>query len=617
MVKKKPQLADYLADTSTTNPNPILETNLVTTFRLFWQFVKPYQWALFLGITFSFIGSGIDAFLIAQLKHIVDAEAGVLSKKVLLGFALLLVFLMVIRSLLQFGVGYLFSWAQTKLSVSVMNKVFRHISLMPQTFFDVHGSSKIISKIQNEVGQMLGATGSSLLSISRDGSTVLSFLVVMFVTNWLLSSAVILLIPLIYLVLKLVSKTIRKLTQGQLKASEVQTQLLNEMVKGHQIVNLYNAQDFETERFYKTAEGIRKRSTKGTIAINLGHSLVQLVASILLVMVIVLAAYASQLNLPPITPGDFIVIFTSMFSLLKPVRNLSNIYTSFVVSLTAGKSVMGILALDTEEDKGTLTEKEVNFRGTIRYEDVDFAYPTRPTEMILKDFNLEIKSGKTFAFVGKSGGGKSTIVSLLTRAYNVEQGMITIDGHNIRDIKLASLRDNISVVSQNVHLFDDTIYNNIIYCDQDKYTKEQVEEAARLAYVTNFAEDFPEGLDTKIGSDGNRLSGGQKQRVAIARALLRNNPILILDEATSALDNESEFFIQKSLEELQKGKTVLTIAHRLSTIENADQICVIIDGKVVEQGTHQELIQNHTGEYYKLYTRDFEQQNSQIEIITP
>ncbi|MFC6277105.1 ABC transporter transmembrane domain-containing protein [Psittacicella hinzii] len=603
--KQKIKLRDFLDNTSPTNPNPILNCDNGKAFRLYWRYVIPFQWALFLGIIITFAGSGIDAFLISRIKTIVDNGSGILDSQTLLGFAYILISLMTLRAIFQFCSQYLFNWAQAKLNVSLLEKLFKHISRMPQAFFDIHGSGKIISKIQYEVTLMLGATGSSLLTISRDGSTIISFLVVMFYTNWVLSSVIFLLLPVIYLVLKVVSKSIKRLTQGQLDANSSQAQLLNEMVKGHQVVNLYNAQDFEHNRFYQVLESIRLKSEKGVLVSNLGHSIVQLIASLLLVAIIILAAYATELNLPPITPGDFIVIFSAMFGLLKPVRNLTNIYNAYIASLTAAKSVLGILALDTETDNGKLTAQQVNFSGSISYENVTFAYPTRADEPILKNFNLEIPAGKTIAFVGKSGGGKSTIVSLLSRTYDLEKGAIKIDGNDIRDITLFDLRNNIAVVSQNVHLFDDTIYNNIVYCDGDKYTAEQVQKAADLAYVTNFAQEFPNGLHTRIGTDGTRLSGGQRQRIAIARALLRDKPIIILDEATSALDNESEYFIQKSLEELQKGRTVLTIAHRLSTIENADQICVVIDGEIVEQGTHQKLVQNTNGEYYKLYTRDF------------
>lgn len=478
---------------------------------------------------------------------------------------------------------------------------------MPQAFFDIHGHGKIISKIQYEVGMMSAASGNTLLAITRDGSTVLSFLIVMFHANWALSSVIFLILPAIYLVMKGVTKSIQMLTRNNMSSSEVQIRLLNEMVKGHQVVNLYNAQDFEHARYFQTVDTLRKAGQRSVIITNLGHTIIQFVASLILAILIYLSAYATELHLPPITPGDFVVIFTAMFGLLKPVRNLTNIFTSFIGSLTAGKSLMGILALRTEEDKGTKTAKEVNMRGNIKYEDVSFAYPSRPKEKVLNKFNLEIEAGKTYAFVGKSGSGKSTIASLLPRIYDVTGGAIKIDGVDIRDIKLFDLRDNISVVSQNIHLFDDTIYNNIIYCDEGKYSEEEVMRAAELAHVMDFAADLPDGIHTLIGSDGTRLSGGQRQRVSIARALLRQKPILILDEATSALDNESEYFIQQSLAKLQENKTVLVIAHRLSTIENADQILVISHGKILERGTHQELVADTSSEYYKLYTRDFEE----------
>lgn len=602
---KLPPMSDFLDDKSPTNPDPVLKSSNIETFRYFWRFARKYQYAVIIAIAAVFLGSSIDAYLIYQIRHIVDNGGGILAREPLLLFAKVLVILMTVRAGLQFLSSYLFSWSQSKLSVSLSEKVFKHITMMPQAFFDTHGHGKIISKIQYEVGAVSGIMGSNLLILCRESSTVVSFLFVMFKTNWALSSVILLLIPVISLTMKAVSKSIAFISKYYLSSNEVQLRMLNEMVKGHQVVSHFNAQDFEHKRYFDTIDTIRKSSNNSVAITSFGHSLIQFFASLSLASIIYLAAYANDINIPPITPGDFIVIFTSMFGLLKPVRSLTSIYTGLVSCLVAAKSLLALLALNTEEDKGTLDASTVNFKANVQYEDVSFKYHGSETN-VLEGFNLTMEAGKTYALVGKSGGGKSTIAALLARSYDVTAGRITIDGVDIRDIKLHALRDHISVVNQNVHLFDDTIYNNIIYCDHDKYTRADVERAALLAHVTDFAQHLPKGLDTFIGSDGMRLSGGQRQRVAIARAILRQRPIIILDEATSALDNESEHFIQNSLQELQQGRTVLVIAHRLSTIEKADKILVIKGGRIVESGTHQELIANTQGEYYKLYTREFE-----------
>lgn len=605
---KLPPMREFLTDTSPTNPDPTLQCSYTEAFRYFWRYARPFQFAILVAIAAVFAGSSIDAYLIYQIKFIVDSNGGILDKERLTAFAYVLIFLMSFRAFLQFLSTFLFNWSQSKLTVSFGEKVFNHITKMPQAFFDLHGHGKIISKIQYEVGAMSGITGMNLLTLTREGSTIISFLVVMFHTNWALSSVIFILLPVVYFTMRLVSASIKFLARNNMSSSEVQIRMLNEMVKGHQVVSLYNAQEFEHQRYFNSIDTIRKTSNKSVAVTNFGHSFIQFVASLLLAAIILLAAYAQELHIPAISAGDFIVIFTSMFGLLKPVRNVTNIFTMFVGSLTAARSLLGLLALDTETDNGTLDEKDVNFEADVVYEDITFAYPTRPKEPILKNFNLTVEAGKTYALVGKSGGGKSTIVSLLPRTYDVNEGRITIGGVDTRDITLNALRRNISVVSQNVHLFDDTIYNNIVYCDDTKYTREQVMEAARLAHVTDFTDHLEKGIDTLIGADGTRLSGGQRQRVAIARAILRRKPIIILDEATSALDNESEHFIQNSLNELQKGRTVLVIAHRLSTIEKADQILVIKGGQIIERGKHEELVANTSGEYFKLYTRNFEEQ---------
>lgn len=596
----------YLKDRSATNSNPTLDCSNFVAARLYWKFLTPFQFLVIAAVTCICLVSAIDAYLLAQIKTIVDNDSGILDTTVLISFTYLFVGMMIFRALIQFVGQYLFNYSENKLSVKLNRCIFEHIARMPQTFFDVNGNSAIVGKMQGAASGMTAGISGATTMLAKEGSAACSYLFLMFHTNWMLSSIILLILPVIALTLTITSKIIKNFTANSISKGASQYRLLSDMVRGQEVVRNFNAQEFERVRYYEELESIRHLGIKGTTVTGLGNTFIQIVASCLLACIIVVTAYATDLDLKPITPGDFVVIFSAMFGLLRPIRTLTNIQPIIVSTLTSTRFVFGMLALETEKDTGVLTEEEINFAGRIKYEDVTFAYPIKPDEPVLKNLNLEIDPNSTVALVGKSGSGKSTILSLLTRIYDVEKGEIKIDGRNIQDITLFALRNNIGVVTQNVHLFDDTIYNNIVYCDVGKYTSEQVHKAAQLAFVTNFTDHFPDGLQTRIGSEGTRLSGGQRQRIAIARALLRNKPILILDEATSALDNESEYFIQKALNELRKDRTVISIAHRLSTIENADKIYVIDNGQIIESGTHKELINNPYSEYSILYHRKFD-----------
>jgi subfamily B ATP-binding cassette protein MsbA len=302
-----------------------------------------------------------------------------------------------------------------------------------------------------------------------------------------------------------------------------------------------------------------------------------------------------------LTAGTFAVVFGAMFGLMRPLKSLTNVTSQFQRGMAACHSLFNLMELDTEKDTGEHEADRV--KGDIQVDNVVFTYPSKEAPA-LRNVSFELPAGQTLALVGRSGSGKSTIANLLTRFYDIDSGTITLDGVPIDEYKLANLRQHVAVVSQNVHLFNDTVANNIAYAAEDQFTREQIIEAAKLAYADDFIRELDEGYDTIIGENGVSLSGGQRQRLAIARALLRNAPVLILDEATSALDTESERAIQAALDELQKNRTVLVIAHRLSTIEDADQILVVDEGEIVERGNHQALLEQD-GAYAQLHRIQF------------
>ena len=377
------------------------------------------------------------------------------------------------------------------------------------------------------------------------------------------------------------------------------TSSAEQMLKGHKVVLSYGGQSVESHRFDQVSNKMRQQSMKLTAAQAIANPVIQLIASIALIVVLFLASNDSIRT--QLTPGTFTVIFSSMFALMRPIKALTDVTSEFQRGMAASQTLFQLMDLEPEKDNGKYVTD--NIGGNIEVKNVTFSYDGKE-KPALNNISFSIAKGETIALVGRSGSGKSTIASLLTRFYDVQAGSICLDDHDIRDYQLNNLRSHFALVSQNVHLFNDTIANNIAYAATEKYSRDEIERAARLAFAMDFIEKMPQGLDTIIGENGASLSGGQRQRIAIARALLRDAPILILDEATSALDTESEKAIQSALDELQKNKTVLVIAHRLSTIENADQILVVDEGEIVERGVHHNLI-SQNGAYSQLYRVQF------------
>ncbi|SUC46150.1 Lipid A export ATP-binding/permease protein MsbA [Providencia stuartii] len=346
---------------------------------------------------------------------------------------------------------------------------------------------------------------------------------------------------------------------------------------------------------------MRSQSMKMVTASAISDPIIQLIASFALAFVLYAASFPEIRE--QLSPGTIAVVFSSMFALMRPLKSLTNVNSQFQRGMAACQTLFSIL--DTEQEKDEGTKVLSNVKGDIEFENVTFTYATKE-HPALDDISFTLPAGKSVALVGRSGSGKSTIANLITRFYDIDKGSIRIDGHDIREYTLESLRNQVALVSQHVYLFNDTIANNIAYATDGRFSREQIEKAAEMAYAMDFIAKLDKGLDTVIGENGVMLSGGQRQRIAIARALLRDAPILILDEATSALDTESERAIQAALDELQKNRTSLVIAHRLSTIENADEILVVQDGRIIERGNHKALLALE-GAYAQLHKIQFSQ----------
>ncbi len=561
------------------------------TFKRLWTFIQHYKAGLVVAGIALIINAATDSYMISQLKPLLDEGFGDAESNFLKILPFIILGMMFIRGVSGFIATYCLSWVSGNVVMLMRRSIFNHFMSMPVAFFDKESTGGLLSRITYDSEQIAAATSKALVSIVREGASIIALLTLMFWNSWQLSLVLLLVAPVVSIAISIVSKRFRKVSKNMQTMMGKVTSSAEQMLKGHKVVLSYGGQEIEKQRFEVVSNQMRQQTMKMVTAQAAANPVVQLIASMALVSVLYLASFDSIRQ--DLTAGTFTVIFSAMFALLRPLKSLTNVTSTFQRGMAASQTLFGLMELSPENDSGTRQVERA--KGNVDVDNVTFTYQGKE-KPALNGVSFSIPEGKTVALVGRSGSGKSTIANLFTRFYDVDSGAINLDGHNIQSYTLANLRQQFALVSQNVHLFNDTIANNIAYAAQDKYSREQVEQAAKLAHVLEFTQRFPDGLDTVIGENGASLSGGQRQRIAIARALLRNAPVLILDEATSALDTESERAIQAALNELQKDKTVLVIAHRLSTIENADQILVVEEGQIIESGTHQELLEK--GEAY-------------------
>lgn len=569
------------------------------TFKRLWTYIRLYKAGLAVAVVALVINAVADTYMVSLLKPLLDEGFGNAESNFLRILPLIIFGMMVIRGLSGFVSTYCLSWVSGNVVMEMRRSIFNQFMHMPVTYFDKESAGGLLSRITYDSEQVAGATSRALVSIVREGASIVGLLVLMFWNSWQLSLVLFVVAPLVAWGIGVVSKRFRKISKNMQEAMGHVTSSAEQMLKGHKVVLSYGGQKIESERFDAVSNQMRQQSMKLVAAQAIANPVIQLIASIALVVVLFLASVDSIRS--ELTPGTFTVVFSAMFGLMRPLKALTNVTSDFQRGMAASQTLFALMDLETEQDNGKYQVERA--RGDIEVKEVTFTYEGKEKPALV-DVSFKIPRGKTVALVGRSGSGKSTIASLFTRFYDVDAGSICLDEHDIRDYQLSNLRSHFALVSQNVHLFNDTIANNIAYAATDRYSREQIEHAAKLAYAMDFIEKMDEGLDTVIGENGASLSGGQRQRIAIARALLRDAPVLILDEATSALDTESEKAIQSALDELQKDKTVLVIAHRLSTIESADEILVVDEGEIVERGSHQDLIEKN-GAYAQLHRIQF------------
>lgn len=570
---------------------------LKTYFRLL-SYLKPY-WKTAILVLLGFIISAATEVFIAQLlKYIIDAiNSTDQSAKNL--FPVLVIFLFFFRGLGAFLGNYYSASISRNLVYSLRKEIFDKLVSLPNAYYLKHSSGHISAKILFNVEQVTAASTDSIKTVVKDGLTVLGLIGYLLYINWKLSLTIVIISPIIAFLIRKAARRMRSLSDKLQNSMGDVNHTVQETILGYSAIKSYGGQDYERQRFDSHSYENLRTGLRLIAVVSLNSPLIQLIMAMAMSVVIWLALRPEILG--DTSAGEFIAYITAAGLLARPVKALTEINEKIQRGLAGATSVFEILDEADEVNQGTL---KPTITGQIQLRNVNLTYPDG--KQALHQINLDIQAGEIVALVGYSGAGKTTLVNALLRYQHYDAGNILLENIKLEDIELGYLRQNIALVNQQVTLFNRSVRDNIAYGELAGATDEQIIAAAKAAYAHDFIMQLPQGYDTVLGNQGLNLSGGQRQRIAIARAMLKNAPILILDEATSALDNQSEYFIQQALEKAMQGRTTIVIAHRLSTIEQADKIVLMSEGRIIEQGTHTELLALN-GEYAKLHQRQFDE----------
>lgn len=552
-------------------------------------------WLVFaLSIAGLAVLSATNTAFLATIKTVTDEGFVKRDSDQLFYLPLLLFGLLSLRAFAGSASGFGLRWVARHVVQDLRIDAFNRLIKLPVQFFDANSAGVLTSKITYDADQMSKAATSATMTLVRDTLTIVGMLGYMFYLDWKLTLIFILVTPPMALYLRRMTPKLRAAGRSAQETVGSMTKVLEEAISGQRIVKIFGGEEYESLRFEKVVQRNRQMLVRLARISAFNTLVVELLAAVALGMVVFYAVGS-------FTAGEFAAFVGALLLLIAPIKSLSSLNEDIQVSLAAAQSVFAVIDETPESDTGTKTIHRV--KGNIEYRHIGLRYDNANRNAI-NDLSFSIKPGEKLALVGRSGGGKTTLVNLLPRFYEYQQGLLLIDGMDIRALSLKSLRQQFALVSQDVILFNDTVFNNIAYGALRNSTEAQVIEAAKAAHAWEFIQNLPEGLNSEIGDRGVRLSGGQRQRLAIARAILKDAPILLLDEATSALDTESEQHVQAALDELMRNRTTIVIAHRLSTIENADRILVLEQGEIVESGTHAELL-SANAHYARLYRKQF------------
>ncbi len=549
------------------------------------SYVRPYWKALLLAVLGMVATAATEPMFPAIMKYLLNNGFQAKDPRMIWLIPVGIVSLFLVRSVIVYCTGYLMMWISSRFVTQLRRALFAKLLVLPTHHFDENSAGQLISRLVYDVSNVTDAATSALITLVRESLTALALICYLLYLDWKLTLITLAVGPVIAFSVKSFSKRMRAASKLTLRAMSAMSHTIEETVAAQQVVKIFGGQARQQQRFFDDSEQFRRALMREAIPASAVTPITHIAASVAVAIITFMALNQASAQAAG-SAGSFIAFITAMLLLISPIKQLTTVNSTIQRGLAASESIFELLDTTPEHDSG---QQQLRSKGDIRFDHVSFRYPGAE-RMALNDISFQVGAGQIVALVGASGGGKTTIGALIPRFYPVTSGRILIDGLDINDITLLSLRQNIALVSQNVVLFNDTVAANIAYGSLQNCSREQVIAAARAANAWDFIERLPDGLDTFIGENGAKLSGGQRQRLAIARALLKDAPILILDEATSALDTESERQVQAALAVLMKNRTTLVIAHRLSTIEHANCIVVLDHGRIVETGTHAELL---------------------------